>query len=506
MGLGWDLTKGIVGAGWTTGRILGNSAGQGVARRQATRGSRAVRAGILGPWDAVPANAADFLDYTGVATPRDMDVEPWSFPLGRYIMPRSRVLSRGWEAESPIGITERTANRHTVVYAPTQVGKTTSIMAPWIFEAVARGYLVVTVDLKGQGDLLGKVQEYARAHGSLPDVPVTIFDYTNPHNSASWNWISDLADDSALEAAAAALVGRDRDNDPNREFRLRDLKWMRGLLEMTRDTGRPWTIDSLLILLDDHARLVRLVAHSASPRAKARLGDLVFVPEDEYYTKVQFLTTYLEPLNTPAFNRVTTRSGIRMAHLDEEPGLAIVTAPLADGRISEAVSSLFIGQYLNVRLRKFTSARQPVLLVLDEAPRLKDRLDLPRLLATSASAGVSVLLAVQEVKDLAEAERETILANCATHVLMRGAGPSTTDYISKRMGRRTVTRQTTSQSIAVRQGVTYQTGVQSMEIDVLGRNELAHPPGGDYAAVVHCADLSRKPILVDLARPDLVQV
>ena len=49
-----------------------------------------------------------------------------------------------------------------------------------------------------------------------------------------------------------------------------------------------------------------------------------------------------------------------------------------------------------------------MLLILDEAPRLKDRLDLKNLMTTSASSGMSVLLALQEVTDFDEKERDAL--------------------------------------------------------------------------------------------------
>jgi len=503
MGIGWDITRGLFGAANSASQTLANAAIRGAAERQSSRGSGAVRRGLIGPWDSIPATASGFLDYSGVATPEDLTVPGWVFPLGRYILPKSGLFGGDWQAVQEIGISESVANRHGVVYAPTQSGKTTSIIAPWIYSALGQGYLVVALDLKGNGDLLGKVQEYAGTQEPLPSVAITNFDYTNPGRSASWNWIADLATDSAIEAAAQAIVGRDRENDPNRVFRLRDLKWMRGLLEFAYASGLPWTVGTLLGLLDDHPRLMRLIAHGAPTRARSRLSDLVFLPEDEYYTKVQFLTTYLEPLNIPGFNRVTSRRGITMTDLDEESGLVVVTAPLADDKLSEAVSGLFLAQFLNIQLGKFNTASRPVLLVLDEAPRLKDRLDLARLMATSASSGMSVVLAIQEVSEFDEAERKTILANCATHILMAGAGPDTTDYFSSRLGKRIVARQTQSTSYTARDGRSFQTGVQNSEVDVLGRNELAHPPGGKYSAIVHNYDMSHKPILVDLSRSDL---
>ncbi|HEY0616500.1 MAG TPA: TraM recognition domain-containing protein [Kribbella sp.] len=459
---------------------------------------------MVGPWDEIPTDANDFLDYRGVARPEDLRVAPWSFPLGRYVLPHSSRRQTEWVGEHEFGLTSETANKHSVVYAPTQFGKTTSVIAPWIYSALRQGYLVVALDLKGNGDLLSKVESYEATQEPLLDLAITNLDYTHPGQSEHWNWIADLVDDSAIDAAATALVGKDRDNDPNREFRLRDLKWMRGLLEFVHDSGKPWTIETILRLLDDHERFVRLISNTAPPRAQSRLSDLVYLPAEEYYTKVQFVTTFLEVLNTPGWNFVTSRRGLAIEALVDEPGLVVVSAPLADGKLSEAVSSLFLSQFLNVQARRFNTASRPVLLVLDEAPRLQERLDLPRLMSTTASSGMSVLLALQEVTDLNEDGRKTILANCATHILMGGAGPDTTGYFADRLGKRIVSNKTHSTTYTAQAGRSFQVGVQSSEVDVLGRNELVAAPGGPFSAVVHSYDLSRKPILVDFTRRDLL--
>lgn len=124
-------------------------------------------------------------------------------------------------------------------------------------------------------------------------------------------------------------------------------------------------------------------------------------------------------------------------------------------------------------------------------------------MTTSASSGMSILLALQEVTDFSEQQRETILANCATHILMAGAGPETTSYFGRRLGNRTVARQTQSMNYSRRGGPSFQTGVQSSEIPVLGRTEMVNPPGSPYAAIVHSREVSAKPVLVDLERRDL---
>jgi type IV secretory pathway TraG/TraD family ATPase VirD4 len=501
VGAGWKLTRGVFSASQATGKALGGSVQQGMVRRQAQRGWRAAAASLVGPFDPPPPpQATGYLDYAGLATPADIDGQTWTFPIGRYVTPRKK-----WQAKDRdvLGISAEEANKHAVVYAPTQIGKTTSIIAPWIYNAMRAGYLVVAFDLKGNGDLRDKVQEYAATEEPILDAGFGSFDYTDPGSSVSWNWLTDLVDESAVEAAAAALVGRDRDNDPNREFRLRDLNWMRGLLELLSLSGTPWTVRNVLELLDDHPRFQHLVNRHSGSRAATRLGSLVLLPSDEYYIRVQFLSTYLEVLNIDGFNAVTRRNELAIEDLYGDPGLFVVTAPIVDGRLSTAVRSLFLGQFLQRQYRRFNRDDRPVLLVLDEAPRLKEQVDLAQLMSTSASSGMSVLLALQEVTDFDEKERDVILSNCATHILMRGAGAKTTEYFGQRLGTRIATRQTQTSSFGRQQGHGFQAAVQTVDVPVLGRAELASPPCGPYGAFVQSYGLSRKPILVDLARPDL---
>lgn len=506
MGIGWQVTRGLFAASNSASRQMANAAATNSAVRRANKGSRAVRRGLVGPWDQVPAGAQDFLDYSGVATPNDVQWQTWALPLGKYVLPKAARFGDGFQTKDEFGLSPETANRHTVVYAPAGSGKTTSVIAPWIYSAMAQGYLVVALDLKGNGDLMSIIQQYAASQSPLPDVAISNFDYTDPMRSVSWNWIRELSgNDAALDAAALALVGKGDDLGQNRVFWQRDLKWMRGLLEYASTSDHNWTVETLLRLLDDHPRLARYITNTAPDRARSRLTDLVYLPETEYYEKVQFLTTYLEVLNNPGFNRVTARRELKMQDVASEPGLLLVTAPLGDGKTSEAVSGLFLSQFISAQLKKFNTGSRPVLLVLDEAPRLQARLDLPQLMTTSRSSGLSVLLALQEITDFEEKSRDTILSNCVTHILLPGAGAPTTEYFGKRLGMRTVARQTQSMNYSRREGQTFQTGVQNAEVPVLGRAEMTTPPGGPYSAVVHCHELTRKPILVDLTRYDLLK-
>lgn len=504
MGTGWQVTRGLFGVSNAVSRSIVNGAAQNSAVRGASRGRGAVRRGLVGPWDQIPPGASGYLDYTGLATPGDIRPVTWSFPLGRYVLPKGKT----WKTHGEIGISASTANKHSIVYAPAGSGKTGSVLVPWIYHAMSFGYFVIAIDVKGNNDLMHQVQHYATTHGALPDVTVSNFNYSDPGNSVSWNWIRDLEDESAVSMAAEALVPEHL-GDANASFRDRDLQWMRALLDFAVETEQPWTVELLVNLLGEPERFGPLLRNVASHRTKMRFRSLIdtdalnSLDYDDYFKKVSFLLTYLDPLNTRGFNAVTHRAGISLRHLADDPGLLVMTAPLADGKLASAASGLLMSQFLNQQLRKFNQDGRPVLVVLDEAAQLQDRMDIGAMLATARSSNTSVLLAVQEIRQLAEKKRDEILSNCSTHILLGGAGEPTTNYFGERLGRRIATRATLSRNFASNDR-SIQTGYESHETAVLGRNEMAFPPGDGFGALVHSADLSPKPILVDLTRQDLL--
>jgi type IV secretory pathway TraG/TraD family ATPase VirD4 len=473
------------------GRLLSWSAG---------RGARAARYGVVGPWDPpLPPRISGVLDYSGLARPQDIQPSRIDFPLGRYISPRGK-----WRPKDPFGLSTSVVNRHAVVIAPSRSGKTASVVGPWIHAAVRLGYVVVAIDVKGNNDLLSEVKQYAATQPPLGGMPVLIWDYRNPSRSVSWNWVRDLDSDGAINAAVEAICGRASDNDPNRSFHFRDMKYLRGLLELTSLSQPPMTVRGLIQTLEDQTALEALVLQHASTRGASRLRELCGHTPFDYVRAVQFVTTHLETLDTQGFVDVTSRSQFRMSALDGMSGaLVIVNAPVADQSLSAAASGLFVGQLLFRRLQRFATPSSPMLLVLDEAARLQDRIDLGALMSLAAGAGVSVLLSVQDVTQFEEIRRSEILANCGTCVVLPGVSSDTSEYLGNRLGKR--------QRLSLSESTTHDrhsgTGTSYSRVvelaPVLEHNEISHLPFGRFSAVVHTRHLSPKPILVDLTRSDL---
>jgi len=232
---------------FAAGRAAGNATERGMANWAAGRGTRAVSRGRIGPYDPVPpAGSTGYVDFSGVARPEEVDCRDWWFPLGRYVKPR-----HPWTPSQELGLSMRQANRHTLVLGPTRAGKTAGVIAPWIVAGVHAGYQVVTVDVKGNGDLREDIRRYRDAYAPGEQLRLVNWDYRDPAASKQWNFLSELDDEGSVNAAAEALCGRARDNDPNRNFHLRDLKWTRGLLELIYDSNVDMVVRDVLLLLAD---------------------------------------------------------------------------------------------------------------------------------------------------------------------------------------------------------------------------------------------------------------
>lgn len=484
-----------------TGSWVARSSRQTAVNATNNRVSRGARQGILGPWDVAPPTRAlqgGVWDYRGVARSSDITPARSDLPLGRFIDPRR------WTPTSPFGLSLEVGNQHTLVVGPTRSGKTTSIVAPWIHAALRQGFSVVAVDVKGNDDLYKEVKRYSRAVGPA-GASVAKWDYSDPTRSMSWNWITELSSDSQINAAVEAVCGRPNPSDPNRFFHQASMKYLRGLLELSGFMQNS-SVESLLWILADQMRLEHLVDASPSSAGARRLSELVGLRPDEYLKMTSELTTHLETLDTRGFSAVTSRHGFEFEMLDgPSPALVVVSAPIADGELAASASGLFLGQLLQSVYSRFgRQGHRPLLLVLDEAARLQDRIDLGAALSLVASAGVSMLLAVQDLHQLRQDTREEVLANCGTVVCLPGVARTTTDAFSGRLGEMHVTSKIPGFSPgALGGGISWTHGHERAPL--LSHREIAspHPLLGPWPAFVHSRSLSDRPIAVDLTRHDL---
>lgn len=489
-------------AAWQSLRFSGKAV-QGLAQAavarleqaQEHRGARAARRGMVGPDDPPPPpeSTGGILDYRGVARPGELAHSPWNYRLGRPRYPGRRWMLLAKE----VGLPDAGIVRHAAVIGPTRSGKTSSIAVPWIYGALCSGRSVVAIDV--QGDLWPSLRQYGAAHGTL-NVNVFHWNYRDPLRSSSWRWLDDLDGEDAIAAAVEAILGRERPNEPAPSHR-RDTRLLTALLTLTRGLPNP-SASELLKILADRARLETFLSQFPYGDPVRCLNELLALRPNQYADAVSGMVDGLQPLATPDVRRVTETPGITLGKLVGRPTLLTVGSPSSGADTAEITSSLIVTLAAQRWLRGFGGT--PAMLVLDEAPRIQERVPLARILSLGAGVGLAVLLCAQDVSQFAAHERDELLSNCATIVMLPGTGPSSTEYLTRRLGQRPVVElsrnvQRTSPWTAPQRGLS----TRSQLVDMIGHREISAPPFDGYPAIVHAATLHPRPILVDLTRADL---
>ena len=489
----------VVGA--RTGANVGDSVAAKMALHAAGRGARR---GYLAPGDPTPPPTAttDYLDYRGVATwPEAQNLDGGQFPLGTF-----SDLRKG-RPRGPIGLPGEVINRHAVVVGPAGSGKTHSLLIPWMHAALIANWSVVAVDVKG--DLRESFLDFKDAQGGdALGARLTKWDFTDPRQSSPWEWIGELRDDARVDAAITALLGRRPEQstaDPY--FYQRDYRTLRGLLLFARSVApQVRTASELIRLIEDDIKLDALVKQHPRAPGSSDLEAVLRYPQADYPKIVSGVVTALSALDSAAVNAVTrasaTRPSIDLERALDDHQLLIVGAALKGGQVSATLSSLLLNQLAQRLYERFGQRRRPVLLVIDEAPQIVDRVDIAKLMEVSRSAGVGVVVAMQDVAQLKdENDRSSVLSNAAAFAILPGASPKSVEEFGKRLGQRF--EQTMGMNVGRRTGPPTQSyGTES--VPVLREREIMQPPFGGRAAIVHVKapelGVTGKPLLVDLER------
>jgi type IV secretory pathway TraG/TraD family ATPase VirD4 len=495
-------------AGGRGGAVAGETLATKWALHQAAKGARR---GYLAPGDPTPPPTAttDYLDYRGVAAWADaQNLDGGQFPVGAFA-DLSRRAFRG-----PIGLPGEVMNRHAVVVGPAGSGKTYSLLIPWMYAALTSNWSVVAVDVKGdlREDFLDFKDEIG---GGALGARLTKWDFTDPRGSSPWDWLAELHDDARMDAAITALLGRRPEqstSDPY--FYQRDYRTLRGLLTFARAVVPDVrTASDLIRLLEDDIKLDALIKQTPRAGGASDLEAALRYPQADYPKVISGVVTALSALDSAAVNAVTraaaTRPSINLEHALDDHQLLIVGAALKGGEVSATLSSLLLNQLAQRLYERFGEARRPVLLVIDEAPRIVDRVDVAKLMEVSRSAGVGVVVAMQDVAQIHdENDRSSILSNASAFAILPGASPKSVDEFGKRLGSRF--ERTVGMSTGPRMrglgGLETSQNVGVEPVPVLREREIMQPPVGGRPAVIHVKapelGVTAKPLLVEMQRGD----
>lgn len=486
---------------WKASRSLARASQRTTAGAMDAWQGRAARSGVLGPGDPPPrpGTVGDFYDYRGVASGPELHaLQSGEFRLGTTIPLGRRATA------APIGAPFEAMQRHAIVIGPAGSGKTESLVIPWMLAALEAGQTVVATDVKG--DLIDRLRQYRDAVGSTRKIPIKVWDSeAAPGRSTSWNWISALTTDTRLDAAIVGLIGR-QERATRPDLWNIDYEIAKGLIRYAAaHFRRPITADDLRASLDQDEIERTLSGRTRFP-GYAELWPYVSLSSGDFSKATSGIRPALAALCTTNINRVTARTQLDIDQALDSPGLIVIGARLSGGAVSEKLSALALGvflQRLNERLSTSRHDRQ-VFVMVDEAGPLLNRVDFPRALTAMRSAGVSFVLGFQAAEQITDtSERATIMGNAAVTVAMKGMSEATAEFLSKRFGTRT--EQAISDSAGL-VGHERTRQVSHVQLPVIPPRELQWPPFCDHAATVSIAGVrgvTAKPIVVDLERDDL---
>ncbi|MBC8235390.1 type IV secretory system conjugative DNA transfer family protein [bacterium] len=226
-------------------------------------------------------------------------------------------------------------------------------------------------------------------------------------------------------------------------FYERDYRWLRTLITITKQAyGQDAKPRDIYQLVGDQEALRHLFRNCEQIRSYAtEIADLFNFSPSDHSRAVSGLLNALHLFNTAPVRKVSERSDFLLSDICTRPTLLIVGASLADARAAEMLSSMMLNQLFNQVYRRFESSgtgdSRPLYFILDESPRLRDRIDFKEVLSVSRSARVGVCLAAQDVAQFGdEREVSAILTNCLTFAVLRGCSPETARYFSSRLGQR----------------------------------------------------------------------
>lgn len=453
---------------------------------------------ILMPGNRAPSlpPQGDVHDYRGLATPVELrSLSRGGVSLGHYQAP-------GGMPQGPLYLPTSLLHQHAVVVGPTGSGKTAGIMEPWAMELLRGGHSVVMVDVKG--DLMRGLGQRAKAQG----YKVLYWDIAQPDQSLAWNWLDGIQDYRDVEAAVASIMGRENTNDPHLFFTKRDRRWLRALIHVVKavyaDQAKP---RDLYHVIANPTKLKDLLyRYPDLANYQDDLRDLLDFSPDERSRAVSGLLNELHLFTVPPIEQITGHSDFRLEDIDAQPTLLLIGASLAEAKAAETFSGLILSQLFNHVYRRFQHSgagkRRSIYFLIDEAARLKTRIDYEQVLAVARSAEVGVCLALQDVAQLGdERTASAILTNCHTLITLRGVSADTARYTTSRLGQRVVQTVDLSHHRGPMEVIGSRgKSISTKTVPVLEEREIMYPPIQSYSALVHVPSASSKPFFVNLTR------
>jgi type IV secretory pathway TraG/TraD family ATPase VirD4 len=389
--------------------------------------------------------------------------------------------------------------QHLAVVAPPGKGKTYGVIAPLAVRLLRAGATVVVLDVTG--DLVNAIRDFSQAGGSGVSVPFYHWSTDPARGRSSWNPLAHFeADDlTAVEGLKSAILGEEPADPRHRFFFDRELRILGALIRVLATEMSNPTLSDLLALAVHRDVLRKRLANPVHASMRLELRDFLTADDADAAQMVSETQTRLSPFVAPQVTPRVSRSDFTLPDILRRPSLVVVGAELYLRQRGEIAASLFVNRLTAELATRFGNRNgAPVVMLLDEAPVLARRINLPSLLATSRAARTGVVVAAQNVTQFGpEDEQSAIFDACDTMMILPGASRASVAMFQSRLGQREIRRQSVSREFGLGHGSVTVSGEAA---EVLGSREIMQPPFGAYPAFVHSRSDGIGPVILELDR------
>ena len=340
-----------------------------------------------------------------------------------------------------VALTDQQLSTHGLIVGASGAGKSTTLLTI-LTDRIRRGRPVVAIDLKGSPEFAQQLKRAAAAAGR----PFRVW---TPDGPSQWN---PLQHGNATELKDK-LISTERFTEPH--YQRAAERYVQTVLRVLeeRGGGRPPTLDQVVELMEP-VRLATAVRGLPRPFAE-RVQDYVASLTPDQLSAVRGLGTRLAIISESHTGRfLSPRAGEQPIDLRRAlSGDEVVVFSLNSstyGKLSAQLGTLVIQDLVAAvghRLTQSEQCRAPderAFVAIDEFSALGSD-HVVSLLARAREAGVTVLLATQELADLERAApgfRDQVLGNTALKIIHRQDVPWSARVLAELIGTRKVWEET----------------------------------------------------------------
>ena len=360
----------------------------------------------------------------------------------------TKVITSKPAVDSPL------PNDNSLIFAPPGCGKTTSYVLPYLIQAKLRRHSVIAADTKGE--LYAKTAESFRQAGYR----VLRLDLKDPVHSDGWHVLKELRHDDVRALIFAQTVMANTGN-PHDNFAAPQESLLKACC--LYQERHPELSDSQRTFYNAFSLLLQgaETLDATITTAFNNFGECMQVVADSYATFLQGspnlrgniitgLANRLQILASPPVREMTSTDEIDFASIGEIPTVLYIAMSDQHQAMSFLASLAFSFAFQDLvdHADSLPGKRLkiPVCFLMEEFYSLGKLPNIGNILSTGRSRGISISIVVQSLSQLIERYEEnltnTILADCATWILLGSADPDTSKLWEWRSGEATVNVQT----------------------------------------------------------------